>query len=129
MFRESIHFELNILKFKQGYSSIDREIIPCRWKRVVLRVIIPFFIFLVLTLTFPFFFQVSVPINFEYETMLQRNKLVSIGEGVGKKKEKKVSIDFTKSQLRIGEDKENYWNRSNSSPTPWITRHVSIPLL
>lgn len=56
----------------------------------MLRVIIPFFIFLVLTLTFPFFFQVSVPINFEYETMLQRNKLVSIGEGVGKKEEKKV---------------------------------------
>lgn len=78
---------------------------------------------------FSLFFQVSVPINFEYETMLQRNKLVSIGEGVGKKKEKKVSIDFTKSQLRIGEDKENYWNRSNSSPIPWITRHVSIPLL
>lgn len=47
--------------------------------------------------------------------MLQRNKLVSIG-GVEKKKEKKASIDFTKSQLRIGEDKENYWNRSNSSP-------------
>lgn len=101
---------------------------PLEKSRVAL-VIIPFFIFLVLTLTFPFFFQVSVPINFEYETMLQRNELVSIGEGVGKKEEKKVSIDFTKSQLRIGEDKENYWNRSNSSPTPWITRHVSIPLL
>lgn len=63
-----IDFELNILKFKKGSSSIDRSrnYSVCMPLKIV-ALIISFFFLLLLsrTNTLIFFFQVSVPINFK----------------------------------------------------------------